>query len=146
MIIFYSIPVIFIVMLVLGILGLGAGTAIWISQHYIIIGLILMAMKLLMLLVCVHEGNKSNDEKERFSGSDTFWAFLCEIITSLIFMAALAQFAPIITEGLGGMIGGCVAIILNAAANLFGLSFTVNKWGLASIGISIAAYLLCVIW
>lgn len=146
MIIFYSVPILFIIILIAVVLGAGVGVAAWISQHYIIIGITLIVLKLLMLFVCVYEGNKSNDKKERFSGSDTFWAFLCEIITSLIFMTALARFAPIITESFGGLIGGCVAIILNTAANLFGLSFTVNKWGLASIGISTAAYLLCVFW
>ena len=75
-----------------------------------------------------------------------FGLIFCEIITSLIFMAALMRFAPIIPNGLGGMIGGCAAIILNTMATLFGTCCSLNKFGLLSVGISIAAYLLCVFW
>lgn len=151
MIIFYSIPVIFIAILVLGVLGVGlealAWLTAWISQYHIVIGIILIVLKLLLLLLCIHEGNKSNDKNERFSGDDTFFAFLCEIITSVILMAALIRFAHVMDgDGLGEWLGGFLAIILNVVANFFGLSLTVNKVGWASIGISIGAYLLCVFW
>ena len=44
MIIFYSVPIFVIVLIILAILGLGAQVAMWISQHYIVIGIVIGAI------------------------------------------------------------------------------------------------------
>lgn len=144
--IIYTIPGLFIILLIAVALGAGVGLAAWISIHYVIIGIVIIALKMLMVLFCWWAMKDSKDEKERFKGDDVFLAFLCEAISSIILMVALSQFAPIITESFCGLIGGCVAVVLNVIATFLGAFCTMCKWRVASIGIPVVGYLLCVIW
>lgn len=144
MYIIYSIPLIFIILPVLAILGLGAQAAHFVAEYAFVIGIAIIALKL-GLLALVYFLNRNDKDMKLWK---MILSMFCEIISSIIFMSSLLRYANVILEpdGFFSMIGGFIAILFNTAATVVGWLFSAAGLGLVSVGLSLAVYLICIFW